>query len=910
MPTHARGREGGGGVGSKDNEVLGSYGRDTLNDNGERLLTFAANHGLALVNTFFSTRKSGTSRTFNGSGQEKRIDYILTRQHDRKLVRDVKVHRQPTFLPISDHNVVTASVRLLGRFARNRRVRSVKNPRIDLQGLTTNPNIRREVAAAVAKQLRERVRNGETVDEAEKNFTDAIVRTAEIVIPWKSQKRVRKGWSGDAQTKAELEMAETEMHTAWNNLKANTKDHELRKAVRRACKTVKKARTKAVTRFFERHVQEMEEQIRRRDQRGFFQHLKSMEVEETRKVESRCIRDEDGRLLRDKDLINQRWARFFHSLLNAKAEKLDPGITDQLPQQTMETNLGVEPTKGEITLALRAMANSKAVGTDGLPAELLKLGLNQDRSILRELHRLVTTTWREGKIPQRWKDAIIMAIHKKKDKTECGNYRGISLVSHTGKVLLKVIARRLSEYCERRGLLPEEQSGFRPARSTIDMMFVVRRLQELGRKAGVPLFLCFIDIQKAYDSVDRNLLWQVLSRLGVPPQMITVIREFHDGMKACVRSSDGTCSKPFEVNQGLRQGCVLSPLLFNIFIAAVLTVALQKFSEDADILAELVHLQEQPGEIRTESPIECVRRAVWGMLYADDACIVSRSPRALAKMMEVIVHVCNAFGLTVSAKKTETMCMPAPHMLPVVMHVEADGQRYRQTQSFTYLGGVITECPDVSTEIARRSSACWMRIRRYQQELYDRPNVSLDLKIRMVKAEAVEALLYGCVTWTTRQEHYRKLRTVHHRVLLRIVGARRRRSDHRVLSYNRALELTGCESIEATLRARRLLWAGALTRMEDGRLPKRVMFGTIKDGVKKGRGGQEKEWVACVESDVRAFKIQQNWKHAARDAQNWTEIVTEGGRRFMTDWRKEEEEKSKTRREKRTANQRENPLRT
>ena len=78
-------------------------------DNGERLLTFAANHGLALVNTFFCTRKSGTSRTFNGSGQDKRIDYILMRQHDRKLVRDVKVHRQPTFLPISDHNVVTAS---------------------------------------------------------------------------------------------------------------------------------------------------------------------------------------------------------------------------------------------------------------------------------------------------------------------------------------------------------------------------------------------------------------------------------------------------------------------------------------------------------------------------------------------------------------------------------------------------------------------------------------------------------------------------------------------------------------------------------------------------------------------------------------------------------------------------------
>ena len=141
--------------------------------------------------------------------------------------------------------------------------------------------------------------------EAENDFTYAIARTAELVIPRKTHKRAGKGWSGDAQTKAELEMAETEMHTAWNNIKSDTKDTELSKAVYRACKTIKKIRTVVVTRFFERYVQEIEEKLRRRDQRGFFQHLISTETEETRKVESRCIRDEDGRILRDKDFINQ-----------------------------------------------------------------------------------------------------------------------------------------------------------------------------------------------------------------------------------------------------------------------------------------------------------------------------------------------------------------------------------------------------------------------------------------------------------------------------------------------------------------------------------------------------------------------------------------------------------------------------
>ena len=132
-----------------------------------------------------------------------------------------------------------------------------------------------------------------------------------------------------------------------------------------------------------------------------------------------------------------------------------------------------------------------------------------------------------------------------------------------------MVARRLSAYCEVKGLLPVEQYGLRPNRSTTDMIFVVRRLQETRWKAGVSLFMCSIDLQKAYKTA--------------------VIQQSHDGIGACVRPDDGVCLDWFEVEQGLRQGCVLSPLLFNIFFAAVLIVVLQRFSEPA-ILAELVHL--------------------------------------------------------------------------------------------------------------------------------------------------------------------------------------------------------------------------------------------------------------------------------------------------------------------------------
>ena len=139
MDANARtGRREKGQVGSKDSKIVGAYGRDTLNDNGELLLSFANNRDLALVNMFFSTPKGGVSHCFNGRGK-KRIDYIITRQRDRKLVRNVTVHPQSSFLPISDHNIVSAPVKLLDHFARNRRLRAPAKPPVDRRRLVTDP---------------------------------------------------------------------------------------------------------------------------------------------------------------------------------------------------------------------------------------------------------------------------------------------------------------------------------------------------------------------------------------------------------------------------------------------------------------------------------------------------------------------------------------------------------------------------------------------------------------------------------------------------------------------------------------------------------------------------------------------------------------------------------------------------
>ena len=145
-------------------------------------------------------------------------------------------------------------------------------------------------------------------------------------------------------------------------------------------------------------------------------------------------------------------------------------------------------------------------------------------------------------------------------------------------------------------------------------------------------------------------------------------------------------------------------------------------------------------------------------------------------------------------------------------------------------------------EIKRRVRLAWACYSRFKREVYDMEAAPFALKLRMVKAEVMETLLYGCVTWTLGKDHFAELRSTHPKFSLRIIGFQRQQLTDYLMSYAKASKKAQCENVETTIRERRLLFAGAVKRTHNERLIRRVMFRTMAGGENPGPGRPAKNW--------------------------------------------------------------------
>ena len=202
---------------------------------------------------------------------------------------------------------------------------------------------------------------------------------------------------------------------------------------------------------------------------------------------------------------------------------------------------------------------NKDSGGDGIPVELF---LIRKDDAVKMLYSIFQQVWKTQQWPQDWKRSVFIPIPKKGNAKECSNYCTIALISHSSKVKLKILQARLQQYmnCE----LPYVQAGFRKGRGTGDQIANIHWIIEKAREFQKNIYFCFIGYAKDFDCVDHNNLWKTLQEMGVPDHKTSLLRNLYVGQEATIRTRHRT-AEWFQIRKGVRQGCILSPCLLNLY---------------------------------------------------------------------------------------------------------------------------------------------------------------------------------------------------------------------------------------------------------------------------------------------------------------------------------------------------------
>ena len=191
---------------------------------------------------------------------------------------------------------------------------------------------------------------------------------------------------------------------------------------------------------------------------------------------------------------------------------------------------------------------NKASGSDGTPAELFQI-LKDDA--VEVLYSICQQMWKTQQWPQDWKRSVFITIPKKGNSKECSNYHTIVLISHTSKVMLKILQASPQQYVNQE--LPDVQAGFRKGRGTRDQIANIHWIIEKAREVQKNIYFCFIDYTKAFDSVDHNKLWKILKEMGIPDHLTCTLRNLYTGQEATVRTRHGKMDW-FQIGKGVHQG--------------------------------------------------------------------------------------------------------------------------------------------------------------------------------------------------------------------------------------------------------------------------------------------------------------------------------------------------------------------
>ena len=800
---------------------MGREGVGDMNDNGQRYADMCMENGLVIGGTIFQHKTIHKLTWVSPDGRtSNQIDHIAINRRWRSSMKDVRAIRGADIS--SDHHLLLCRLQL-----KLKRVQKKKNDQLFDSRKLSNEAIKHQFAIELSNRFE--VLNSTPVDDinalcdnAQKAFTNA----SEAVLGYRRGER--KTWISDPT----WQLVEERKRIKLSML--NGSDQESQAAAyeyREKDKEVKKSARTDKRQFAENLAAEAQAAAERGDTGTVYRITKTLTGGFSRK--STIVKDRHGKVLtKDEDQLN-RWAEHFKETLNRPDPDEEATIEDMGFQLEMKRG---PITQQEIVDAIRQTRSNKAPGEDRITSDMLKA---DPKTSARALVKLFNEIWQKEKVPDTWKRGIIIKLPKKGDLSDCGNWRGINLLSVLGKIFCRVLLQRLRQAIER--TLREEQAGFRSGRGCTDHIFVLRTIVEQSIEWNSSLYINYIDFQKAFDSIHHPSLWRILEAYGFPPKMINIMQDMYADNQCCVRH-EGQHSDWFHVKTGVRQGCVISPTLFLVVIDWVMRKAT---SDRATGL-------------------------VWGLTarledcdFADDIALLSHTQKDMQEKTLKVDQAASSVGLKIHPDKSKIMKRNTKSM----ESIKVRGKALDEVEHFKYLGSNISADGNLEKEISTRIGLAAQAFSGLKN-IWKSTILQTSTKLKIYKSNVRSVLLYASETWRTNKKIESRLRGFEGRCLRRILKLHWQQH----ITNMEVSRRTGINNVVAEITQRRWRWLGHVLRMPRSRLP-RAALRWAPPGKRK-RGRPLGTWRRTVEGEMReAGKTWNELGWLAQDRDSWRKFV-------------------------------------
>lgn len=834
--------------------VIGNHSlHEVSNDNGTRLVDFASANNMRIGGTLFPHRNIHKMTWTSPDGiTNNQIDHALIDKRHATNLLDVRSLRGADVA--SDHFLIRTKVR--ERISRVQKERGERKTKWNNDKLK-NEKDRRLYERTVSEKLDlEGTQGGTSDSDTAEEPTEKLWRTLKEVILsaaeetiGKQTKQPAKEWFDEECKEAVAKRQKARMTMIQKRTRNSVNIFaEERRNVHRICKKKKKE-------YWRKKVEKIQQLQEQNDMRSMYK-----TVNDTRRgfqPRNNLCRDRNGRLVCDKNEIVKVWAKYFQDLfheINEEEEEEnhvqndeiwnnEDQVLEPLEEEEAENNVTGEPTLSEVREALKKLRHNKAPGVDGIPAELLQAG---GEDLEKAIHKLFVEIWKTETLPREWKVGIICPIHKKGSKLECSNYRGITMLVVMYKAFTHIIHKRLTPLTE--NLLGEYQAGFRSNRSTTDQIFALRQILEKCWEYNIDIHQLYIDYKTAYDSVKQKEIWKTMEHFRIPPKLGRIIRATIEGTKSRCRIGN-QLSEEFEIRKGVKQGDVLSPLIFNL----VLEKAIRQITIN-------------PGGT-------IYNRQLQMLAYADDVVLIGRRKEAIQNAFVELDRGGQPLGLQVSEEKSKYMITGRRAPQQRDDRVQVGNKSLERVDEYKYLGSYINENNNIDDDIKHRimagNKAMFAIDGLLRSKLLNRK-----CKVRLYKTLIRPVICYGCEAWTLSQRNQELLNRFERKVLRRIYGPKYddNLGGWRQLMNFEIREIQEGPQLSGWIKAQRLRWLGHVWRMPMERVVRRTVTQTPEGRRPPGR--PRGRWMDNVKEDLKKLKVR-NWANLTQNRDEWRHVVEE-----------------------------------